>query len=798
MNLPGSQGGVVVVVVVVALGLSLGAGAQPTAVVAQIERDANAAAAEIARIELQYSEIPDLFAVGDRDERALWGSIYHLNKEYQRASLALFGAVEPREGEAPRQVEATPTYAESLFFLADSLYELGNVGAARQYFEKLLKLRGHSYHDDAILRLMGIAAADERFDDVDRYYTDYLEVAGTNVPGQVRYLRAKSLFRAGREEGAVQELGKIPTGEAFDLRARYLRASILTRQDKILDALTIFDDIIRLKNVAREDAAVRELTHMGRGRLLYELDRLDESIDAYQSIEFDSKYLTTMLYEVTLTYVRRGQLELRGRPGEEKTLGQRVEAAKVEYKKALRQLDDLHALDPEGERAADIDLLAGNLRLQRLEFDDAEAMFGEVLEKHRAADVELQHLITDTSLRELLLRDILALESDPRAVLQSPLPPIAARRAALNKDVAASLAVFKDIQKSRADVESAQRLLEQLEEMLSSENRARAELFRPLQSGVERSISLSNTVLQLTSAALSLERELARPTPEMQQQLAEIGQRRAALEEQVNQLPKTPEQVAARKKRFRDRADAADRDIHELELISVRLRAALASVSWLAGHEMEPAQQEVMKVRVRQTQLELTDNDTRLAAVRARVTELRRDVQTIGGRGSGEELLRNEWVQAASDERALLQSVRDPGQAALYQRLDAAVDRVTSVGARNTAFRDNLDRGVEERVSGARAMLAAEREALATYSRTLADVDVRAASLRDGATALALERVRSDLSRIVLRADVGVVDTSFGRKQAETEHISALQKARAAELTDLTQAYADLTRDELP
>jgi tetratricopeptide (TPR) repeat protein len=784
--------------VVVALGVSGGVAAQPTAAVTQIERDAAAASAEIDRIELQYREIPDLFAVGDRDERALWGSIYHLNKEYQRASLALFGAVEPREGETPRQVEATPTYAESLFFLADSLYELGNVGAARKYFEKLLKLRGHSYHDDAILRLMAIAAADDRFDDVDSYYKDYLEVAGTNVPGQVRYLRAKSLFRGGREDGSLQELGKIPTGEPFDLRARYLRASILTRQDKLPEALAIFDDIIRLKNVAREDAAVKELAHLGRGRLLYELDRLDESIDAYQAVEFDSKYLTTMLYEVTLTYVRRGQLELRGKKGEVKTLGERVEAAKIEYKKALRQLDDLHALDPDGERAADIDLLAGNLRLQRLEFDDAEDMFADVLEKHRAADLELQHLISDTSLRELLLKDILALEGDPRAVLESPLPPIAARRAALNKDVAASLAVFKDIQKSRADVESAQRLLEQLEELLSSENRARAELFRPLQSGVERSISLSNTVVQLTSTALNLERSLARPSADLKPQLEEVDQRRSALEEQLNQLPKTPEQAAARKQRFRDRADAADRDIHELELISAKLTAALASVSWLASHEMEPAQQEVMKLRVRQTQQELQDNDARLVAVRARVTELRRAVQTIGGRGSGEELLRAEWAQTAADERVLLRSARDSTQAALHHRLDAAIDRLAAVGTRNNSFRDNLDRGVEERLTGARTMIAAEREALAIYARTLADVDARAASLRDGATALALERVRNDLSRIVLRADVGVVDTSFGRKQAETEHISALQKARAAELTDLTQAYADLTRDELP
>ena len=296
--------------------------------VAQLERDASSAAAEMDRIESQYREVPDLFSVGDREDRAIWGSIYHLNKEFARASLALYGAVEPRDGESPQNVERTPTYAESLFFLADSLYELGNVGAAKQYFEKLLALPGHGYYDDAVLRLMAIAADDGHYDDVDRYYDQYLRVAGSSVPGQVRYLHAKSLFRAGRNDGALQELGKIPTGDAFDLRARYLRGAIFTKEDKLNEALAVFDDVVRLKVVAREDAAVKELAHLGRGRLLYELDRLDESIDAYQEIEFDSPYLTTMLYEVTLTYVRRGQLKLRGHKDDGKTDAERREAAK--------------------------------------------------------------------------------------------------------------------------------------------------------------------------------------------------------------------------------------------------------------------------------------------------------------------------------------------------------------------------------------------------------------------------------------------------------------------------------------
>ena len=774
------------------------AAAQAEVELAQIQRDAAVVDAEMTRIDLQYQNIPDLFSMGDRDDRALWGAIHHLNKEYQRASLALFGAVEPREGESLADLEATPDYAESLFFLADSLYELGNIGAASRYFEKLLKLKSKDYKDDAILRLMTIANNDRRYDAVDAYYSAYLAFAGSNVPGQVRYLRAKSLFRSARDDAAIEELTKVRSGDAFDLRARYLKASILTRQGKLSDALTIFDAIILLKNVAREDGAVKEMTHLGRGRLLYELDRLDESIDAYQSVEFDSKYLTMMLYELTLTHVRLGQLALADNKDGLTSKAERAEAAGVEYKKALRQIDDLRALDPDGERAADIDLLAGNLRLQRQDFDQADGIFAEVLEKHRTADLELQRLLLDSSLSDMLMRDILALENDPHALLESPLPVIVANRAARSTDVNASLTVFKDIQKSRADVESAQRLLEQLEENLSADNRARAELFRPLQSAVERSVALTNTVIQITSRALSVERKQARLSRDLATKVDEINQRRTEIEALVRQLPKTPEAIAKRKKRFIDRIDAIDRDTHELELISANIRATLASVDWLSRRELEPGPRAKLQADVVQMQAQLVANDEVAANLRRRVVEVRRGLQTIGGRGSSEDLLRSQWSSLAAEEFKLLRAARDPSQLALLSRVDATLDKLASATARNSEFRDRLERTVEERLKGARAMIAEERTSLAGYAGTLAEIDLRAAGLRDAATAVALERVRSELTGIVLRADVGVVDTAFGRKQAETERISALQKARAAELTDLTQAYADLTRDELP
>jgi hypothetical protein len=764
----------------------------------QIDRDSSTAAAEVERLEGQYGDIPPLFSASDREDRATWGSIYHLNHEFERASLALFGAVEPRDDETEAALARDPGYGESVYLLADSLLQLGNVGAAKQYFEKLLSTKGAGYQDDAIQRLMEIASKEQHFDDVDRYFARYLETAGNDVPGKVRYLRARSLFFAKRDDEALEQLGKVPVGEAFDQRARYLRAAIATRKGELDKALGIFDEILALKPVAREDAAVRELSHLGRGRILYELDRLDESVDAYQAIDYDSPYLGSMLYEVTLTFVRRGQLALRGTKGDGLTEMQRRERARVEYQRALRQLDDLRSLDPDGERSADIDLLAANLRLQRLEFEQAEAIFNSVLARYRSIDEKLLGIIGDASLADKVLADILALEKDPRTSLQSPLPLIAAQRASRMRDVAQAVLVFKQLQESRADVAASRAMLDRLVEQLAPENPSRAELFKPLRSAVERSLSLANTLIALRARAVAAERRLARPGPAERAQLDELAARRSVLERQVDALPKTADEFAARRDRLRERADGIDRAIHEIELTNGHLHAAATSLEWLAAQDADPARAASLKARAREIGIEIAGHEARVAELKGRTAQVRAAVMTAGGRGSAEERLRSALETAYAEERAILQTVRDPRSTLAYQELDTTFARIDNVARRNAAFRERLDAGVEARLAGVRSTLAAERTALASYEAGLASLDARASSLRGGATADALEHVRADIGHIVLRSDVGIIDAAFSRKQGETETISALQRARAAELTDLTQAYADLTKDEQP
>jgi tetratricopeptide (TPR) repeat protein len=785
---------------VVAGGVEVRAQESNAADMGRVERDVGIAEGELRRIEDQYKTVPDLFTTEDRGERVTWGEIYYLQKEYQRASFLLFGAVEPRDNDKT-PVEERPDYADALYYLADSLYLLGNQGAAQKYYEKLLKLKSHGFHEQAILRLMEIGDTQGRFDDVDKYYAEYLDtVKGKVVPGQVRYLRGKSLFLAKKDDDAIRELSQVPASDAYALRSRYLIGAALVRAGKLDDAQGMFTQVAGAKSIAKGDKQVKEMAHLARGRVFYETDKLNESIDAYQEISYDSPLLTTMLYEVTWTYVRRGQLALRGHKGDNLTDLERRERAKIEYEKALSQLEDLKALEPDSDKAAEIDILAGNLRLQRNEFEKASGIFGDVLSTYKNADEQLSALMADHSTKEKLLADILSIGQGGLTV-DSKLPPLAARRAQKNEEVAKALRVFKDIQKSRDEITQTTKLLADLEQQLSPDNPNRTELFKPLQSGVERSTSLENTLLALRQNAVAIERGLARPNADVQAKLQNLQQSRGELEKKIATLPRTPEAAAARKKKLMDRLTKIDQLLHQAELDTQQRKAELTAIDFMYSHEAPGADRvkaELHKNELRGQRADIEKLEARVDELKDQIATVKKGIATAGGRGSQEDQLRQQYAKTFEEERAILASARDPAQASTYARLDASVKRIDDLGQQNQAFRSRLDQIVEERLTGARALLAAEKDALSTYVSSLGDIDKRATAVRDKATTIALDKVRYELNRIVLRADVGIVDTSFARKQAETEKIGQLQRAKAAELTDLTQAYADLTKDEAP
>ncbi len=762
---------------------------------------------EMLRLDARFKEMPDPASASpaELEQRAKSGILFYAMRDYPRASLILFSAVDPPGVDADQLVRM-PWYGDAVLALAESLYQTGNYVPARTYFERVLRVPGHPEKDQAIQRLMELSGRMGDLEPVDRYYTQYLKLVGEQIPGDVRYLRGKVLLLGGRADAAIGELAKVPAGSSHDLRARYLIGAALVKQGKLDSALKTFTAVGKAQQlVAKQDKEVRELANIARGRLLYETDRLDESIDAYQEVPYDSAELTTMLYEVTWTYVRRGQLWLKRTEdarGRKLTDEERAHHAKVEYQKAIEQLEALRSLERDTARASDVDLLVANLRLQTKRFDAAQTTFTEILDTYRDADAKLQTLMKDHDQRAKMLDDIIAMGDHGALTVDSRMPAVVARRAASNPDVAKSVHVFRELKQSRAEIEVSDQMLTALEAALSPSNPNRAELFKPLRSALKSSLSVQNTLLNLRAQVVAAEREAVTMTPDLYAKLQDLRQRRAQLEAKVATLPKDEASMDARLDRFSTGLKGKERALHELDLSIMTMRANLVALDTMlarpkAPRATTPVAIDLLRSEVRGLKNLVVEHEAAAAALRASLAEVKSDLTLSGGRGAAEQQLRAALRALYDEEHRTVDAARDPAKAALWAELDALRGRIDDLDHQGADFRARIDQAAERHAQNLMTALAAERALLVRAAHDLHDVDVAAAGIRDQATTLALEQVRRDLAGIVVRADVGLMDVAFARKQDDTDEIGKLQRMKAHDLADLNQAYADLQRDEV-
>jgi tetratricopeptide (TPR) repeat protein len=743
---------------------------------------------ELTRVERLYQGDIELGFRRTFDDRVSAGELYYLLGEYDKASTILFGAIEPPT-ESRTSVQERAGYADALYQLADSLKQLGNYAAARTYFEELLRLPRHPFRTQAISGLLTIADRLDDYRNIDEYYRLYKEASGGTVPSDVRYVHAKSLFLAKRDADAVDELSQIAPGDPFYSRARYLIGATFVRAGDLVKAAEIFEDLVKQPIKAKEDEEVRELAHMARGRLYYETDKLNEAIDAYQYVGWDSDQLATMLYEVTWTYVRRGQLALRDT---EVVETDRLKNAAREYALALVQLDDLRLLVPEEDGQADIDLLRGNLELQRADFPSAEGTFQKILDEYRAADTRMGEMLNDPERRQRVLQDILAVEQGGLSV-DSELPPVAVKRAAEDEDVADAIRVFKEIRQSQAELAATEKKLKLLEELLEAANRG--ERFPQLRSGFARAYTIDNNTLRVLGGLADL--AAARVGERGNARLASLTGERRALQARLEALPNSGEGLEERKERFDDGYVELEKLLYELQLVIDQLRSELTAVDLLyqqskGSLETSPRARERTKRRLQDLRAAVDEHEAEAQKIRDELERAKLDNTVSGGRGSSERTLRDIFVSVVVDELEVSRGILG-GDAVDIERV---AGQARSLRERQQGFLARLNGAADSYINDVRRVVLEEKGNLALYQNEVSRVATGAGAIREDATAIALEHVRRQLHDVVLRSDVGIIDVAFSKKQAETEKIGRLQRAKSEELTELNQAYADLTADE--
>jgi len=707
------------------------------------------------------------------------GQSLMLLKDYVRAAIVFHELVDG--GKHKRNSR----YVDAAFSLGEALFFGKNYIDARTYFRLVLDHeRGGPFRRLAMVRLMQIALNTRDFAEVDRYHDRLGRSTGGPSP-EGQYLWAKTLILRGRFDDAASAFSTLQAGQPYFFQSRYFLGVVHVRKNEYDKALAVFDKLVRLKPKWEAEREVVELGHLARGRLLHDMGQEVEALDAFQAIEHSSLHFDDALLEICWTYVQLA----------EKT--EQPEDRKKWLLEAFRTLEILEVSTPDSTLVPRAHLMQGHVLEKMIEFDKAAEMFAKVAGSYASVKEELDRLMKEHDdpvryFNEVAGRNLESFD------LSSYLPPLAVKWMSQGDQMAVALGVTKDIETGRQFVKEARALLDQLDALLVKEA-DRINLFPLYREGAKRTIEVQNARVILERNMVRLEERVVMEyvSASERQAMEAVRKEREKLEGKLDGLPTTRQAMEGREQRIRRRIEDLVQAVYQSGIALKGMKAQLGAMEeWLRQHDAE--------LKGRQAAVKAFREELRRGWHMAE--QLQKDLDSLQGQLSTEkaragmdadsqnqeERLRQLYAEAVAKERLLSDQIHDR----LGSEGTARVASINQLRLRSERLRrklkqvrENLDKRVEAESAKLRAKAQAERNNIDAYSQSLDQLDKETENLAGEVAFATLKKVRDRFHKLVLEAEVGILDVAWGRKQSATDKISELGRKLGAERKRLHKEF---------
>lgn len=703
------------------------------------------------------------------------GEAQHRLGDWRHAAVLLAGAVdEPAYHDAPARREA-------LFLLADALRRQGACGAARARYAELLAVEAKDRRAAALSGWLECAVKERRADDVAALLYEAERTFGDDPPSEVRYLTAKALYqrtdlqRADRLGWAAAAFEKV--GPPHQQRAWYFLGVIAIEQQNLHGSLQWFDACARAEAADARQAEVRELCILALGRVHAQMGDAEAAFAWYRAIPWESPRFGEALYELAWGLVKG-----------------------KEYDQALRAASFIPELAPASPFAPEATVLQGHLLLKLGRYAEATDAYNHVINTYAPVRDELDAIL---STQEDPLRWFNELIGAPETRdATGVLPAVAVRWAATSKDLAVALELLEALDAARRDVSEATDAAERIEALLV---RGRGlDAFPRMQRAYAGAEAVENDAARIEGEAIAALSALAEPAlvGRRLEELRRAREARAALEVRLRGLPTTQRAVDERLERARARVDQVAAAAFRARFLVGSVDAAIAGTEgWIEGHrgdiEADPAVRQELAEELRKHREVVRGYGEELRALRNDIA-LARDAAAGADAMAAESRLRADYLAAIEAERLLAETARgslpDAARAA-FERADAVRARLASVRARARALELAFASDAARRAADVREQVAAERAALAAHAAALDGVQGAAKEIVGQIANLALGDVRDQFYKLVLKADLGIVDVAWSRKRVRLEKIQQLSIQKANEIDQLDREYRAMLRE---
>ncbi len=705
------------------------------------------------------------------------GEIQYLLGNFQGASVLFYDLV------SDKRFQATVHYPEALYYLAEGLYRQQNYWSARLYLRELMALPS-SQSDFRVIELsLEIASKLNDFSGIDEF-VEQAKARGGELRPEVRYLYGKSLLhrtdlpiedRMARLSSALKPLADDPKSE-LRLQAAYLLAVGEVQRGELAAAVERFRQVAEAPAKTASQRKIKELANLSTGRVFFELGEYDKAIDSYQEIPRESDAFPESLLEMAWCYVKR-----------------------KEYERAKNATDILVLIDPDSTLAPESRLLQAQLLSKLTRYSEATESYDEIVRTYMPVRDQIDELLKARQ-DPVVYFDNLLRRSEKALDVSSLLPPLALKWANTQREVADALRMVKDLDTGRTGVDESAELSARL---LKAIDERGLTLFPTLQEGFARVDAVDSSLVLANRALLTVETSLAKEALSLDQhrQLTQLAEQGAGVEKQLLTLPASEKDVEVRRQQVLDRLEGDDKEAFKLDYEIQSMQASLAAVQkWVRDTNLQrsygrPVDAEFLD--------RLKAEESEIASLRKQLQQLRQSLADSKGladaavSGGGE--IRNRYRDLMQKEQALLTEaeLRLSGEAAaLVERAHQIRSQTNELEQRVAEARRVMREQVASRGKEIRDKVAHEQSLVNVYQTEVGAASANAQNLVGRIAINSFRKVRRQFYELVQKADIGLIDVAFGRKQSKTQEIQKLAVQKDQDLRQLDQEFKEVLEEK--
>jgi tetratricopeptide (TPR) repeat protein len=729
------------------------------------------------------------------------GRVRYVSEDYRAATMILLELVETYD-----QDTSTPLYRDALFYLADSLYHIGNIKTASKRFEEVLKLGHPTARVCALGRLLEISLTLKSPELARRYHDEALRAVQAQPDPHILYQLGKYSYALGRYEEAQGLWARVGSSSSVSPQARYFSAVADVQRGRLAEALAGFQAVAALppaplaardegpgpqggseppgepspargavrcsfrsaQEQSRDEGAweqVRAEAQLAVARIYYETQRYEEATSAYLDVPRGSPLFRKAIEESVWVAVRQGQ-----------------------YNEALQRLDVQLIDEPDMLNNPYTRVLQGRLMSTLGRFTDALSLFQEIRERFellKARDISPILRGAKGQLARYFQERLR--EGNVALNLESLIPKAALSFSEGELSSSAARSLFVELAALRRDVDLAKEDVKLLKWVLDAPNRS--EVFPQLHEGLLKA-------LEYRGALLTTQRQLnERARASASEELKALRAERVAAQEALAGVPSSLLS-------FKEREAAVERQLMRADLAASRMRYALRSLESqlaalnlylkepdpdaLGGSALSPRERAAALAQARE---ELTLNAALQARAQAISDEIDRAQLRVGLYDEAFELddaLRARFTRALAAESAWLAANGhlSAEQTEELERLNAVI----------SDFQERSLKLVRANSSELRAQVEQEERNIQEQERRLEALSREANRIGGQIVSYTFYRVLEKINAFILEADAGLLDVSWSQKEQRSSHAQHERERRRVHLQVISRDLVDAPR----